>query len=43
MRAAFLFTIRGGKIAAIDLVMEPARLAGLDVKIARGQGDVETT
>ena len=43
VRAAFLFTIRGGKIAAIDLVMEPARLAGLDVKIARGRGDAEMT
>lgn len=33
VRAAFLFTIEDGKITAIDLVMEPAHLAELDVTI----------
>ena len=31
--SAFLFTIDRGKITGIDLVMDPARLAELDVKI----------
>jgi RNA polymerase sigma factor (sigma-70 family) len=31
--AAFVFTIEGDKIAGIDIVTEPARLAELDVKI----------
>lgn len=30
---AFVFTVEGDKIAWIDVVMDPARLAGLDVKI----------
>ena len=33
VRAAFLFTIEGGKISGIELVMEPGHLAELDVKI----------
>ncbi|WP_242336838.1 MULTISPECIES: sigma-70 family RNA polymerase sigma factor [Anaeromyxobacter] len=33
VRAAFVFTIAHGKITAIDLVMDPARLAGLDFEI----------
>jgi RNA polymerase sigma factor (sigma-70 family) len=33
VRAAFLFTIEDGRIIAIDLVMEPAHLAELDVTI----------
>jgi RNA polymerase sigma-70 factor (ECF subfamily) len=33
VRAAFVFTIESGKIAAIDLVMNPEQLAGLTVKI----------
>lgn len=32
--AAFLFTIEGDRITGIDIVMEPAHLAELDVKIA---------
>jgi RNA polymerase sigma factor (sigma-70 family) len=31
--AAFLFTIEGDRITAIDIVMEPSHLAGLDVRI----------
>jgi RNA polymerase sigma-70 factor (ECF subfamily) len=34
VRAAFLFTIEHGMISAIDLVMDPARLAELDVETA---------
>lgn len=33
VRTAFVFTIERGRIAEIDLVMDPARLAELDVKI----------
>jgi RNA polymerase sigma-70 factor, ECF subfamily len=33
VRAAFVFTIEHGKIAGIDLVMDPAHLAELEVKI----------
>jgi RNA polymerase sigma factor (sigma-70 family) len=33
VRAAFAFTIKGGKITGIDLIMDPAHLAELDVKI----------
>lgn len=33
VRAAFVFTIRRGKIAAIDLIMDPGQLAGLDVRV----------
>ncbi len=33
VRAAFVFTIERGSIAGIDLVMEPAQLAELDVEI----------
>jgi RNA polymerase sigma-70 factor (ECF subfamily) len=33
VRAAFLFSIEGGRITAIDLVMEPGHLAGLSVRI----------
>jgi len=33
VRSAFVFTIEGGKITAIDLVMEPAHLAELDIKV----------
>ena len=33
VRAAFLFTIEDGKIAGIDLVMDPAHLAELEVEI----------
>jgi len=33
VRAAFVFTIEGGRISAIEIVMEPARLADLSVKI----------
>jgi hypothetical protein len=33
VRAAFLFTIERGKIAGIDLIMDPGHLAELDVKI----------
>jgi RNA polymerase sigma factor (sigma-70 family) len=33
VRAVFLFTIDDGKIAAIDLVMDPAHLAELEVEI----------
>lgn len=33
VRAAFVFTIERGKIAGIDLVMEPEHLAALDVKV----------
>lgn len=33
VRAAFLFTIKGEKITAIDLVMDPGHLAELDVRI----------
>jgi RNA polymerase sigma-70 factor (ECF subfamily) len=33
VRAAFLFRIQGERITGIELVMEPAHLAGLDVKI----------
>lgn len=41
VRAAFVFTIEGGKIAAIDLVMDAARLAELDVRIDEGGGPRE--
>ena len=34
VRAAFLFTLKGGKIAALDIVTEPADLAELDVRTA---------
>ena len=33
VRAAFLFTIKGDRIAGVDLVMDPGHLAELDVKI----------
>ncbi len=33
--AAFLFTIEHARITGIEIVMEPARLAELDVKIDR--------
>ncbi len=33
VRAAFVFTIRGDKIAGIEIVTDPGHLAGLDVKI----------
>jgi RNA polymerase sigma-70 factor (ECF subfamily) len=33
VRSAFVFTIDGDKITAIDLIMEPAHLAELDIKI----------
>jgi hypothetical protein len=33
VRAAFVFTIDGGKISAIEIIMEPARLAELSVMI----------
>jgi RNA polymerase sigma-70 factor (ECF subfamily) len=33
VRAAFVFTIEGGKISAIDVIMDPGHLAELDVKI----------
>ena len=33
VRAAFVFTIEDGRIAGIDLVMEPRHLAALDVRI----------
>ncbi|MGH7144432.1 MAG: hypothetical protein ACREJ2_09950 [Planctomycetota bacterium] len=33
VRAAFVFTIEGAQITAIDIVTEPAHLAELDVKI----------
>jgi RNA polymerase sigma-70 factor (ECF subfamily) len=33
VRAAFLFTIEGGKIVGIDLVMDPGHLAELDVTL----------
>ena len=36
VRAAFLFTIEHTKITGIDIVMEPADLAALDVKIEAG-------
>lgn len=32
VRAAFVFTVDGGKISAIEIIMEPARLAELAVK-----------
>ena len=31
--SAWLFTIDGGKIGVIDVIMDPARLAGLDVQV----------
>jgi RNA polymerase sigma-70 factor (ECF subfamily) len=34
VRAAFVFTIDAGKISAIEIIMEPARLAELSVKMA---------
>jgi RNA polymerase sigma-70 factor (ECF subfamily) len=34
VRAAFVFTVDGDKIAAIDLVMDPQRLGELDVQLA---------
>jgi RNA polymerase sigma-70 factor (ECF subfamily) len=34
VRAAWLFTVEGGRIAAIDVIMDPARLAELDVRVA---------
>jgi hypothetical protein len=34
VRVAFVFAIAHGKIISIDLVMEPAQLAELDVEIA---------
>ena len=33
VRAAFLFTLKGGQIAALDIVTEPGDLAELDVRI----------
>jgi RNA polymerase sigma factor (sigma-70 family) len=33
VRAAFVFTIEGGTISAIDVIMDPGHLAELDVKI----------
>jgi RNA polymerase sigma-70 factor (ECF subfamily) len=33
VRAAFVFRIDGGRISAIEIIMEPARLANLSVKI----------
>jgi RNA polymerase sigma-70 factor (ECF subfamily) len=36
VRSVFAFTIRDGRIAAIDLVMEPARLGALQVQIQTG-------
>ena len=33
VRAAFLFTLKGGRIGALDIVTEPADLAELDVRI----------
>jgi hypothetical protein len=35
VRVAFCFTISGGRIAAIDLIGEPAAIADLEVKTAR--------
>lgn len=32
VRAAFVFTIERGKISGIDFVMDPGRLAELDVR-----------
>jgi ketosteroid isomerase-like protein len=32
VRAAFVFTVEQGKICEIELIMDPARLAELDVK-----------
>jgi RNA polymerase sigma-70 factor (ECF subfamily) len=34
VRAAFVFGIDGGKIATIQLVMDPAHLAELDIELA---------
>jgi hypothetical protein len=33
VRVAFVFTIEDARVSGIDLVMDPARLAELDVKI----------
>jgi hypothetical protein len=33
VRAAFVFTVEHGAISGIDLVMDPARLAELEVEI----------
>jgi hypothetical protein len=33
VRTAFVFAIEHGKITGIDLIMDPAHLAELDVKI----------
>jgi RNA polymerase sigma-70 factor (ECF subfamily) len=33
IRAAFVFTVAGDRVAAVDLVMEPERLAELDVEL----------
>lgn len=33
VRAAFVFTIAGGKISGIDLIMDPAHLSELEIKI----------
>lgn len=33
VRAAWVFTIDGGKIAAIDVIMDPGNLAELDVQM----------
>ncbi len=33
IRAAFLFTFRGGQISALDIVTEPTDLAEFDVRI----------
>jgi len=34
VRAAFVFTVDDGRVAAIDVIMDPARLAEIDVKPA---------